>query len=139
MNNLASYFGLVDAKIRASDKDLPVLSLTSGKLHVSTYLSRLHSGLQVLECRLCNSPQIVLPSGMVKLKEIAAKRDDFANETAEMESELSKKNSELVEKPKEIAQAIGHSYKIMEKDEKIAKQNKIIFKKTLTKGKKTFN
>ena len=24
MNNLSSYFGLVDAKIRASDKDLPV-------------------------------------------------------------------------------------------------------------------
>ena len=24
MNNLPSYFGLVDAKIRASDKDLPV-------------------------------------------------------------------------------------------------------------------
>ena len=26
MNNLSSYCGLVDAKIRASDKDLPVLS-----------------------------------------------------------------------------------------------------------------
>ena len=26
MNNLLSYFGLVDAKIRASDKDLPVFS-----------------------------------------------------------------------------------------------------------------
>ena len=25
MNNLSSYFGLVDEKIRASDKDLPVL------------------------------------------------------------------------------------------------------------------
>ena len=25
MNNLSSYYGLVDAKIRASDKDLPVL------------------------------------------------------------------------------------------------------------------
>jgi hypothetical protein len=24
MNNLSSYYGLVDAKIRASDKDLPV-------------------------------------------------------------------------------------------------------------------
>ena len=28
MNNLSSYCGLVDAKIRASDKDLPVASLT---------------------------------------------------------------------------------------------------------------
>ena len=27
MNNLSSYFGLVDAKIRASDKDLPVTEL----------------------------------------------------------------------------------------------------------------
>ena len=27
MNNLSSYCGLVDAKIRASDKDLPVLEL----------------------------------------------------------------------------------------------------------------
>ena len=27
MNNLSSYCGLVDAKIRASDKDLPVLIL----------------------------------------------------------------------------------------------------------------
>ena len=25
MNNLSSYFGLVDEKIRASDKDLPVI------------------------------------------------------------------------------------------------------------------
>ena len=27
MNNLSSYCGLVDAKIRASDKDLPVLTI----------------------------------------------------------------------------------------------------------------
>ena len=27
MNNLLSYFGLIDAKIRASDKDLPVLNI----------------------------------------------------------------------------------------------------------------
>jgi hypothetical protein len=26
MNNLLSYFGLVDARIRASEKDLPVLT-----------------------------------------------------------------------------------------------------------------
>ena len=29
MNNLMSYCGLVDAKIRASDKDLPVKAVTS--------------------------------------------------------------------------------------------------------------
>ena len=30
MNNLSSYYGLVDAKIRASDKDLPVLVVLVG-------------------------------------------------------------------------------------------------------------
>ena len=29
MNNLSSYCGLVDAKIRASDKDLPVLTIVN--------------------------------------------------------------------------------------------------------------
>ena len=29
MNNLLSYYGLVDAKIRASDKDLPVLPIAA--------------------------------------------------------------------------------------------------------------
>ena len=33
MNNLSSYCGLVDAKIRASDKDLPVLANQSGFLY----------------------------------------------------------------------------------------------------------
>ena len=32
MNNLSSYCGLVDAKIRASDKDLPVQKLTQNDL-----------------------------------------------------------------------------------------------------------
>ena len=29
IDNILSYFGLVDAKIRASDKDLPVLPITA--------------------------------------------------------------------------------------------------------------
>jgi hypothetical protein len=29
MNNLLSYYGLIDAKIKASDKDLPVQQFTS--------------------------------------------------------------------------------------------------------------
>ena len=33
MNNLSSYCGLVDAKIRASDKDLPVHSVTPKLTH----------------------------------------------------------------------------------------------------------
>ena len=37
MNNLSSYCGLVDAKIRASDKDLPVREqMSSPNLHVFT-------------------------------------------------------------------------------------------------------
>ena len=34
MNNLSSYCGLVDAKIRASDKDLPVLGIYKFGLNV---------------------------------------------------------------------------------------------------------
>ena len=34
MNNLPSYFGLVDAKIRASDKDLPVPSSEYEGVHI---------------------------------------------------------------------------------------------------------
>ena len=37
MNNLSSYCGLVDAKIRASDKDLPVCR--SGHLFASTFIT----------------------------------------------------------------------------------------------------
>ena len=33
MNNLLSYCGLIDAKIRASDNDLPVLQHRGEKLH----------------------------------------------------------------------------------------------------------
>ena len=44
MNNLLSYFGLVDAKIRASDKDLPVLlsDWWPFKLTLSLMLRSLH-------------------------------------------------------------------------------------------------
>ena len=35
MNNLLSYCGLVDAKIRASDKDLPVITLAFPNFQVS--------------------------------------------------------------------------------------------------------
>ena len=45
MNNLLSYCGLVNAKIRASDKDLPLMSLDNLEVRVSftvlpTYLRR---------------------------------------------------------------------------------------------------
>ena len=30
MNNMSSYYGLVDAKIRAADKDLPLFWLSNG-------------------------------------------------------------------------------------------------------------
>ena len=35
MNNLSSYCGLVDAKTRASDKDLPVLYVVKSKVKIS--------------------------------------------------------------------------------------------------------
>ena len=35
MNNLSSYCGLVDAKIRASDKDLPVIWLEILMIHLA--------------------------------------------------------------------------------------------------------
>ena len=34
MNNLLSYCGLVDAKIRPSDKDLPVLAIEMERFHI---------------------------------------------------------------------------------------------------------
>jgi hypothetical protein len=39
MNNLLSYCGLVDAKIRASDKDLPVV------VHIQSIFRRLMKGI----------------------------------------------------------------------------------------------
>jgi hypothetical protein len=44
MNNLSSYCGLVDAKIRASDKDLPVVAIEKileGNLLSLYYVRRL--------------------------------------------------------------------------------------------------
>ena len=38
MNNLLSYCGLIDAKIRASDKDLPVIKYMKIKQRFSMYL-----------------------------------------------------------------------------------------------------
>ena len=37
MNNLSSYCGLVDAKIRASDKDLPVKNIKAFEDQSSSY------------------------------------------------------------------------------------------------------
>ena len=39
MNNLSTYCGLVDAKIRASGKDLPVQSVPELQHHVKIWLS----------------------------------------------------------------------------------------------------
>ena len=39
MNNLSSYFVLVDAKIRASDKDLPVLTLHNYALKRKSFVA----------------------------------------------------------------------------------------------------
>ena len=39
MNNLLSYYGLVDARIRASEKDLPVISIVIDSIHLDSWLS----------------------------------------------------------------------------------------------------
>ena len=47
MNNLSSYCGLVDAKIRASDKDLPVLSRSIHEsLIIKILFSQIYTNLQ---------------------------------------------------------------------------------------------
>ena len=43
MNNLSSYCGLVDAKIRASDKDLPVLPTFLRNRFTTDLLSRIEN------------------------------------------------------------------------------------------------
>ena len=56
-NNLSSYCGLVDAKIRASDKDLPVLQMKNyvclSDPKLSTYYEQ--SSLQSLPNKFCLS------------------------------------------------------------------------------------
>ena len=51
MNNLSSYCGLVDAKIRASDKDLPVFAEVS-----STEIELLISSVAVMSLRRTRGP-----------------------------------------------------------------------------------
>ena len=46
MNNLLSYCGLVDAKIRASDKDLPVRIKLNYKIHTFIYFFHFFIGDQ---------------------------------------------------------------------------------------------
>ena len=51
MKNLLSYCGLVDAKITASDKDLPVLCLSSNSLdcyYADSYIKMQRAFFQVL-------------------------------------------------------------------------------------------
>ena len=47
MNNLSSYFGLVHAKIVASDKDLPVLSLVA-YIDTAGWLAREGTGIMTM-------------------------------------------------------------------------------------------
>ena len=56
MNNLLSYCGLVDARISASDKDLPVKLNMESMNELVAYLNKLVGWLVV------NSAQLFLPS-----------------------------------------------------------------------------
>ena len=53
MNNLLSYFGLIDAKIRASDKDLPVQRVVKTLVTTTkgTRISDLHTSLKYGFCK----------------------------------------------------------------------------------------
>ena len=61
MNNLSSYFGLVDAKIIASDKDLPVMKdqKNTAGMGISVMVTR--SITQMIKCELQrNSKELTL-------------------------------------------------------------------------------
>ena len=60
MNNLSSYCGLVDAKIRAYDKDLPVPSFN--KQHIKKILGSIHIGPCLAQIRLGGGPAVHLIS-----------------------------------------------------------------------------
>ena len=55
MNNLLSYCGLVDAKIRASDKDLPVL-LTKSEAKTPEFDANTEPVLRTLQVNLFQKP-----------------------------------------------------------------------------------
>ena len=51
--NLSSYYGLVDAKIRASDKDLPVPKLLWSKvLYFGHELENVHFAIAASACKI---------------------------------------------------------------------------------------
>ena len=52
MNNLLSYCGLVDAKIRASDKDLPVPDNNVQLTKTITIAAGSHQSLKVPTCKI---------------------------------------------------------------------------------------
>ena len=54
MNNLLSYFGLVDTKITASDKDLPVLHLKKNQNRTSKIQVQIKRGNQLVVAPIFN-------------------------------------------------------------------------------------
>ena len=49
MNNLLSYYGLIDVRMRASDKDLPVrFSITSGLVIILRQLRQTYIAMQCM-------------------------------------------------------------------------------------------
>ena len=53
MNNLMSYCGLVDAKIRASDKDLPLICCSDSYLSGIVQLHKIHCVEKTLLYMFC--------------------------------------------------------------------------------------
>ena len=52
MNNLLSYCGLVDRKIRGSDKDLPVLNRVKELFAIQGIFVALHGAISLLEKKI---------------------------------------------------------------------------------------
>ena len=65
MNNLLSYFGLVDAGIRASDKDLPVNANPFSQKGYIYYISNLVQSIQLSAVFLSGPIKSLLPLTLV--------------------------------------------------------------------------
>ena len=67
MNNLWSYCGLVDAKIRASDKDLPVLNLEEGHVLLSSIIRQVLHLIFVYRCDLLQGYSCYIFANVAKM------------------------------------------------------------------------
>ena len=60
MNNLSSYCGLVDAKIRASDKDLPVQKVSANNMNIKKELPEIFQSILDSSQMICTMMWLLL-------------------------------------------------------------------------------